>query len=41
MLQKFGRDLNPGLDEKSDSLLHPAIVFTIIIAKNTRAPTLW
>ena len=28
-LKKFGRDLNPVWDEKSNALLHPAIMFTI------------
>ena len=33
-LKKFGRDLNPDWDEKSNALLHPAIMFTIIISKS-------
>jgi hypothetical protein len=33
-LKKSGRVLNPERDEKSNALLHPAIRFTIIIAKS-------
>ena len=32
-LEKSGRVLNPGRDEKSSALLHPAIMFKIIILK--------
>ena len=32
-MEKFGRVLNPERDEKSSTLLHPAIMFTIIISK--------
>ena len=33
-LEKSGRVLNPGRDGKSIALLHPAIMFTIIILKS-------
>ena len=33
-LEKSALVLNPGRDEKSNALLHPAIMFTIIISKS-------